>query len=109
MPFYEYACDPCLIIYKTRHGINEPGPDKCPKCSGALRKVLSAPEPEHAQLFQPDRGQIRQPVGQRRDREGEGAAEGLPDHLDSARGQAQSVGRRSLSSRHRAHDQTARA
>ena len=43
MPFYEYACDACLIIYKTSHGINAPGPDKCPKCEGALRKVLSAP------------------------------------------------------------------
>jgi putative FmdB family regulatory protein len=43
VPFYEYACDPCLVIYKARHGINDPSPDKCPKCSGGLRKVLSAP------------------------------------------------------------------
>ena len=43
MPFYEYACDDCLIIYKTRHGIDAVGPDKCSKCNGALRKVLSAP------------------------------------------------------------------
>ena len=43
MPFYEYACDACSIIYKTSHGINAAGPDKCPKCEGALRKVISAP------------------------------------------------------------------
>ena len=43
MPFYEYACDPCLTIYKARHGMNESGPAACPTCRGALRKVLSAP------------------------------------------------------------------
>ena len=43
MPFYEYACDDCRIIYKTRHGIDAAGPDKCPKCEASLRKVLSAP------------------------------------------------------------------
>jgi putative FmdB family regulatory protein len=43
MPTYEYACDPCLVIYRTRHGVNEQGPQTCSKCQGALRKVLSAP------------------------------------------------------------------
>jgi putative FmdB family regulatory protein len=43
MPTYEYACDPCLVIYRTRHGMNEPGPQTCGKCQGPLRKVLSAP------------------------------------------------------------------
>ena len=43
MPFYEYACDPCEIVYKTRHAMSAPGPDKCPTCSSALRKVISAP------------------------------------------------------------------
>ena len=43
MPIYEYACDPCLTIYETRHGINDARPDQCQKCAGALRKVLSAP------------------------------------------------------------------
>jgi len=43
VPFYEYACDPCLIIYKARHGINDPRPEKCPTCQGELRKVVSAP------------------------------------------------------------------
>lgn len=43
MPFYEYACDPCLTIFKARHGINEPAPGQCPTCGGGLRKVISAP------------------------------------------------------------------
>jgi putative FmdB family regulatory protein len=43
VPTYEYACDPCLVIYQTRHGMNEKGPTKCAKCAGDLRKVISAP------------------------------------------------------------------
>ena len=43
MPAYEYACDPCRVIYETRHGMHAPGPVHCPKCRGALRKLLSAP------------------------------------------------------------------
>ena len=43
MPTYEYACDPCRTIYQTRHGINDPRPERCPNCAAALRKVLSAP------------------------------------------------------------------
>lgn len=44
MPTYEYACDPCRIIYQTRHSISAPAPDACPTCRGALRKVISAPQ-----------------------------------------------------------------
>jgi putative FmdB family regulatory protein len=43
VPTYEYACDLCRVIYQTRHGINDPRPEHCPKCKGELRKVLSAP------------------------------------------------------------------
>lgn len=43
MPFYEYACDPCLVVYKVRHGMNEAGPNECPKCKGELKKAMSAP------------------------------------------------------------------
>jgi putative FmdB family regulatory protein len=43
MPTYEYACDPCLVIYRTRHGMSEQGPQSCSKCHGPLRKVISAP------------------------------------------------------------------
>ncbi len=53
MPFYEYACDPCRTIYKTRHKISEPGPDRCPKCSAALRKVIAAPSLNTARFTSP--------------------------------------------------------
>jgi len=53
VPFYEYACDPCSVIYKTRHKIGEPGPEQCPKCSGALRKVISAPSLNTARFTSP--------------------------------------------------------
>jgi putative FmdB family regulatory protein len=43
VPFYEYACDPCEVVYKTQHRISDPGPSSCPKCNGGLRKVISAP------------------------------------------------------------------
>ena len=43
VPIYEYACDPCKVIYRTKHGINDTRPDTCRKCKGALRKVISAP------------------------------------------------------------------
>jgi putative FmdB family regulatory protein len=43
MPIYEYACDPCLTIFRTMHRISEPGPQACSKCNGPLRKVISAP------------------------------------------------------------------
>ena len=43
MPTYEYACDPCRIIYRTSHRISETGPTHCQTCRGSLRKVISAP------------------------------------------------------------------
>ncbi len=43
MPTYEYACDPCLVIYRTQHKMSEQGPASCKKCGGGLRKVISAP------------------------------------------------------------------
>ena len=43
MPTYEYACDPCRVVYQTWHGMSAPPPPHCPKCRGGLRKLLSAP------------------------------------------------------------------
>jgi putative FmdB family regulatory protein len=43
MPTYEYECTPCLIIYETRHSINDPPPPECPSCHGPLKKVVTAP------------------------------------------------------------------
>ena len=43
MPLYEYECPPCLVIYKTMHGMNDPPPASCPRCSGPLSRRISAP------------------------------------------------------------------
>jgi putative FmdB family regulatory protein len=43
MPLYEYACDPCRVLYQTRHGMNDRGPETCARCAGALRRVFSPP------------------------------------------------------------------
>ena len=44
MPFYEYECESCAVIYETMHGINAAGPETCPRCGGALVRALSAPQ-----------------------------------------------------------------
>ncbi|HWQ39483.1 MAG TPA: zinc ribbon domain-containing protein [Burkholderiales bacterium] len=43
MPLYEYACDSCRVIYQAWHGMNDPKPERCPRCTGGLRRVYSAP------------------------------------------------------------------
>jgi putative FmdB family regulatory protein len=43
MPLYEYACDLCRVVYQTRHGVNAPRAEACPRCGGELRKLLGAP------------------------------------------------------------------
>lgn len=43
MPLYEYECTPCLVVYETMHGMNEPAPERCPKCDGPLHRRISAP------------------------------------------------------------------
>ncbi len=43
MPNYEFACDPCRILYQTRLGINDPRPTSCRSCGGDLRRVVAAP------------------------------------------------------------------
>ena len=42
MPLYEYECTPCLVVYETMHAINDPAPDRCPKCGGSLHRKISA-------------------------------------------------------------------
>ena len=39
MPLYEYECLRCGHRFEIWHGANEPGPDGCPKCGSAVRKV----------------------------------------------------------------------
>jgi putative FmdB family regulatory protein len=43
MPVYEYECAPCLTIYEVRHGMNDPPLETCPRCQGAVTRLISAP------------------------------------------------------------------
>ena len=42
MPVYEYRCDACNIQFELRQKFSDPPADKCPKCGGAVRKLVSA-------------------------------------------------------------------
>jgi putative FmdB family regulatory protein len=41
MPVYEYRCDACNIQFELRQKFSDPPADKCPKCGGAVRKLVS--------------------------------------------------------------------
>jgi putative FmdB family regulatory protein len=43
MPVYEYACDPCRVVYQVRHGMSEPPLKDCPTCGEGVRRVFSPP------------------------------------------------------------------
>ncbi len=43
MPTYEYRCEPCKTIYKTRHGMNESPAYRCPSCDAPIERMVSAP------------------------------------------------------------------
>ena len=43
MPIYQYECATCRVVYETLHGMNDPPVERCPKCAGALARLLSAP------------------------------------------------------------------
>ena len=42
MPGYEYRCDTCNIQFELRLKFSDPPADKCPKCGGIVRKLVSA-------------------------------------------------------------------
>ncbi len=42
MPIYEYRCEACNIQYELRQKFSDPPADKCPKCGGTVRKLVSA-------------------------------------------------------------------
>jgi putative FmdB family regulatory protein len=42
MPVYEYRCDVCNIQFELRQKFSDPPADKCPKCGGTVRKLVSA-------------------------------------------------------------------
>ena len=43
MPTYEYECEPCRVIYETRHGVNDRPPGSCPRCGAPISRLMSAP------------------------------------------------------------------
>ena len=43
MPLYEYQCDACGHRFEVIQKFSDPPLDTCPKCGGAVRKLLSAP------------------------------------------------------------------
>lgn len=42
MPLYEYACDPCRVLYQVRHGMTERPLEACQRCGGPVRRVFTA-------------------------------------------------------------------
>ena len=43
MPLYEFACDVCAHRFERIQKFSDPNPDACPKCGGAVQKLLSSP------------------------------------------------------------------
>jgi len=42
MPTYEYKCGSCGYYFEELQGINDKPLEKCPKCSGKVKRLLSA-------------------------------------------------------------------
>jgi len=43
MPLYEYQCDACNHRFERIQKFSDPHVDTCPKCGGAVHKLLSSP------------------------------------------------------------------
>jgi putative FmdB family regulatory protein len=43
MPLYEYQCDVCAHRFEVIQKFSDPPIEVCPKCGGAVRKLLSSP------------------------------------------------------------------
>jgi putative FmdB family regulatory protein len=43
MPIYEFACAPCHVIYEVRQSVRDPSLATCPRCQGAVERLISAP------------------------------------------------------------------
>jgi len=42
MPIYEYCCNVCKNQFELRQKFSDPPADRCPKCGGTVRKLVSA-------------------------------------------------------------------
>jgi len=43
MPLYEYQCDSCGHRFEVIQKFSDAPVDKCPKCGGTVRKLVSSP------------------------------------------------------------------
>ena len=43
MPLYEYECEPCGHRFEKIQKFSDPPVDTCPKCGGAVHKLMSSP------------------------------------------------------------------
>ena len=43
MPLYEYQCEACSHRFERIQKFSDPPADACPKCGGAVRKLISSP------------------------------------------------------------------
>src|SRR3954470_14958379 len=43
MPLYDYQCQGCGHVVEVMHGVNDTGPQRCDRCGGSMRKLLSTP------------------------------------------------------------------
>ncbi len=43
MPLYEYQCDACAHRFEVIQKFSDAPVDLCPKCGGAVKKLLSSP------------------------------------------------------------------
>jgi putative FmdB family regulatory protein len=43
MPLYEYQCENCDHRFELIRKFSDPPIDKCPKCGGPVRKLMSSP------------------------------------------------------------------
>jgi len=43
MPLYDYQCENCGHVVEVMHGVYDSGPQRCERCGGGMRKLLSTP------------------------------------------------------------------
>jgi putative FmdB family regulatory protein len=43
MPTYEYQCPPCRIVYEVHQRASDAALTTCPRCQGAVTRLMSAP------------------------------------------------------------------
>ena len=53
MPIYEYECEPCRVVYEVRQSLRDPPIGDCPRCRGAVTRLISAPNLNLANFSSP--------------------------------------------------------